>query len=541
MFCVCFLGLFVKRNTEMKTFSNVWGLLVAFMVMFGQNVMLGLITEIVSELETLNARMDKSMTTYKGMVKALKDVTAKEGATDEEKTKASSDLEASKVEFEAAKAAFKTEMANVKALKDADDLAAEHKALSKTIVPVGGISGDTRLDAQANDEVNNERERCKGFEQFLTDERGIKSLSDNLRTEMSPKSDRFNQGADGLVLPKTLRRMVMGDAFERMFDYSSDVTKWLDDFLQDPAAARANAKAMNDDMVDKASAQIISTGTASNLYQTAFQNTMLEMPTPAPTILGRSTVVPCPTGSIKWPKLTQTDANEFGAVSIAWTTEGAIKDTTTPSWTNVTISTNECAARTAISFTTLRRSGIPLAALVSRLFRGAMVYFLDGYFLTGNGSGQPTGLLNTDQIKTFSRQGSSGLVWQDFVNAKYDLQHYHRDQGTFICHDDGLKAMELAVDSENRPLNIADTSKGLSPLVSGKPYIATDRSTYASDGDLFFGDLREYIVAMEQEIVVKESDHAQFYEDSKAFLVIALAGGQFAQPRAGTISSDHNS
>lgn len=270
-----------------------------------------------------------------------------------------------------------------------------------------------------------------------------------------------------------------------------------------------------------------------------FQKKLLELPAEAPHILDRATVVPAPLGTVTWPRLVQTDTNEYGGVAICWISEGGEKAETEAEFDQVKISTNEVSAYTELSHTLLDRSFLNLDALVARLFRGAINDALDNAFLTGSGTGQPLGIINTTGIRTVTRATAGVVSHADLVNLKYAVRPYHRAAGTFVLEDSVTQSLELTYDTLGRTLFAPSVAGTVPDRLVGKPWLDTTRlPALGTTGDVLFGDLREYIVAMEKEVVVRRSDHYRFRNNLAAFTVVCLVGGELVQPRVMSILQD---
>lgn len=370
--------------------------------------------------------------------------------------------------------------------------------------------------AQPTDRESDQREIRRGFAEYCQG----KTIADRMREALAPKSKsgKFGKEAsDGVVLPDTIAAAIMGGRWAKAMGYT-------------------------DRMAREYAGKVGTSGTAAyagNLVPSQDLQAMLLQLAPEPTsILGMATVVPCPYGTLTWPRLQQTDSNEYGGVSISWISEGASKTESDPTFQQITITTHELAAYTEVSHTLLRRSILDLEQILSTLYRDALQSAMETAFLSGTGTGQPTGVVNEAGIRTVNRAGAGAVAYADLVNLKHALQPYHRANAKFMLHDGVEGALELLTDTQNRPLFNSDVSNGPYTRLVGYPYIVTERQpTLGSDGDVIFGDWRQYIVPMEQEVVVKRSSHYKFQSNLESFTVHAVVGGRLAIPRAMAILS----
>lgn len=363
--------------------------------------------------------------------------------------------------------------------------------------PAGSVA--PTVPAEPKDRAKEMREESQMFVRYMQG----KALSDREREHMAPTSDSFDQGADGICIPRHLREAFLGKRWH-----------W--------ATTRGKA--------------LVSSGSGQgeeNLVPEEYIARLLELPTEPTHILGMATVIPTDTGTVTLPRLVQTDANEYGGMSFEVISEGAEKPETEPEFEQIEITAYEIAGYTEISQRMLSRSAIDLEALLGRLYRSGVNDYLDSLFLTGTGVGQPTGIVNTAGIRTVNRAAANDVDYDDLVELKHAVLPHHRDAARFFIHDDVELNLEKDKDSQNRPLFSASTAAGPYDRLVGYPYNVTLRQpAIGSDGDVIFGDVREYAIATEEEIVVKRSEHYKFRENLIAFVVYCVMGGRLWQPRA---------
>jgi len=329
----------------------------------------------------------------------------------------------------------------------------------------------------------------------------ISDIPEKLRTEMTPDPEKFPEGSAGLKAPHSLAKAIFGE-------------RW--------GKAMARGK------------EILSTDTsAGSLIPQDYRAQLLEL-TPEPThILGMATIIPSTTGAVVWPRMVQTDTSEYGGVSFSWISEGGSKPETEPEFEQITINTHEIAGYTEISLRMLSRSAINLEQLLARLYRDAMRAELDYRFLNGSGTGEPNGAINEAGIRTQARVTAGAVGYTDLVRLKHQIRSYHRPRCNFMLHDDVEQGLELLTDTGGKPLFNASVASGPYDRLVGYPYIVGYRQpALGSDGDVIYGDWSEYIVAMEQDVVIKRSDHYKFRNNLAAFVCYAVVGGRLVQPRA---------
>jgi len=334
-------------------------------------------------------------------------------------------------------------------------------------------------------------------------------LSGEERNLIVPKSLAEGlKGKDAVRMPPSLVCKIMGPTYARAFGKTMYSTAT-------PAGTATNPSA------------------AQNLVPPEFRAELQQLPYDQPSVFDRVTVVPSSTGLVTWPALVQTAANEFGGVAFQWLGEGAEKPETEPEFEQKEIATHELSGYTEISERLLARSSINLETLLASLFRGAMVYTIDNAILQGSGTGQPLGIINTTGINLVTRAAAEAVGYADLVNLKHAVKAVHRGGATFCLEDSVETGLELLTDTQGRPLFNASVANGPYDRLTGYPYIVgTNNPALGYVGDIVYGNLRHYVLVMEEDITLARSEHVKFRENKIAFKVFTVVGGRLLQPRA---------
>jgi len=438
-----------------------------------------------------------------------------EAKTDEAKTAAQSALDAKDAEW----GALTGKIAIAKADGAKRALLDEAKALAKVHVP-GSVTGAAgTVIAGTENPTEGARD---AFFMYVAGKR----LSDRQMELIRPDQEvwKDKQGADGVVMPKSLARAIMprsyGDA------YFSPRGKAMMSFLD----AREQA------IADGTLAEFGKTMSSANagdasLVPQEYIRQLLELPGEGNALQSMVTVMPSSTGVLTIPRLIQTDANEFG-VSFTWIDEGGQKEETEPDFEQITIQTFELAGYTEITNRLLSRSAFALEPLLARLYRDAMANQFMNVIINGSGVGQPLGVINTAGIRLVARNTAGTVGWVDVVNLKHALQSYHWPNTSYVLDSTVLQRLERATDTIGRPLWNAGVSAGPVDRINGSPYLTTELSPNVGlAGDIIFANWRWYWLVVEQDVVVKRSEHYRFRNNITAFTVCAVVGGRAVEPR----------
>lgn len=383
--------------------------------------------------------------------------------------------------------------------------------LSKTDTTGKTLGNENVVPAQPEDVVQKQIDQLNICHKYLTGDPKEVKLSGEEMKLVKPDGEAFKAGANGVKLPLCTTLKMFGVKWARSVGYS-------------PAEISVAMKAST----------MVSSNDALGGYTVPedFRNTLLDLPVEEAHILPRATVIPSSTGEVTIPKAKQTDSDEYGGMAGAWISEGGAKTKSDTQFEQVKISAHEYAMYTQVSIRLLARSAIAMENWIVTRGRQKCLDALDAAFINGDGSGKPTGILQTAGIRTIARQTADAVTWRDIVRLKRALKPYHRAGGTFIMDDTVGGYLEETKDNEGRTLFTASVANGLVDRLAGYPFVESTRTPdLGTSGDIFFGDLREYYVPMEQDVVAKRSDDYDIVHNLATIVIFVVVGGELVQPR----------
>ena len=351
-----------------------------------------------------------------------------------------------------------------------------------------------KFEASPRNYAREEIDHVKMFGKYLTGE----PLSGQEVEHMRPRSERWGSDAQkGMRVPMAVARAMLGLPVSAIPHLSTDADG------------------------------------GANLFDREYVEQLLQLAPEPTSLLSRVTVIPTATGDIRIPRLVQTDSDEYGGVSFDYIDEGAAKPETEAKFEQVTIATHEAAGYTEVSHTLMRRSVFDIVALIGTLFREAMADFIETGIINGSGSGQPLGIVNTSGVREQVRATAGEISYADLVRMKYALRPQHRAASAWLMQDEEVLALELLTDTQSRPLFRASMDAGPVDRLLGYPYVSSTRMPDAGDdASVWFANLSQYWLAMEQEVVIRTSEHFQFRKNLEALSVYVVFGGRLVQPRS---------
>ena len=162
-----------------------------------------------------------------------------------------------------------------------------------------------------------------------------------------------------------------------------------------------------------------------------------------------------------------------------------------------------------------------------RPFRGAAKYELSKKVLRGTGTNQPQGIIAATDINDVARQTVNQVVHKDLTNLLYAVAMARRLGGRFILDDSVEKYLVQLEDGQGRTLFTTDMSSGPKYNLAGYPYTAHEYGpTLGTEGDVVFGNPQQYALAVEEDIAIARSEHAEFKKGLVVFRMIMFVGGK---------------
>lgn len=469
------------------------------------------------ELSELQKMIDGNIAELDAVMTNMEGVRGKTDLSDEDKDKQVKLLEDQFTLLRGKNEGFKADLDRHQVLAD---LRKTQEAAGKAaeLVPTkvqntdGGAEGEVGSASEAEAEVRgklmavarNEYREERGKSLMFCDWMACRPVPDKFKEEMQPKNQGFKgkvQSEGAMVMPASMAARILS------MPYSG-----------------------------KSDGLLLSTGAGGHgeefLFDREFRPRLLELPPEPGVVYPRVTRVPTITGTVLWPKLVQTDADEHGTVAVTWSVEGAEKGKTDPLFEQVTISTNELTAQTQISRTLLNRSAIDMEALIPRMFNNSITHELDKVVLNGSGTGRPLGVIQDASVRSKFREVVNQISYADLVSMKYAIRSHHRGNAVWVVADDAVAHLIGQKDLNGVPFFVPNPLAGQMDRLLGIPMLTTHRTELGDTGDVLLGDWSQYISPVEQEILVQRSEHRHMELGVVLFVVSVLVGGKPVQGRA---------
>jgi len=274
-------------------------------------------------------------------------------------------------------------------------------------------------------------------------------------------------------------------------------------------------------------------GGRANLLYPQYGTQINQLPSENPSLFDRVTKKPVVGGTLIETRLKQDDANEFGGVEVQWTDEEADAPNTEMEIERITINCHPVKAYTSATRTLLSRDRFGIEAEIVDKFRKALGAKFDQAIMHGSGNKQPLGIRLFDEVRRVNRATAGKVAYADLNALKHAVLPHHRNGATWAMSDTVLEQLEGAKDTLGRPLFSMSVGSGPLDRMLNYPWFVTSRcSSVGTSGDILYGNLLNYWFAIEEEVVIARSEHAEFKKGGIAWRLDALAGGRPMYGRA---------
>lgn len=267
-----------------------------------------------------------------------------------------------------------------------------------------------------------------------------------------------------------------------------------------------------------------------------FRSQLLSLSLGSSIVRPRAVTIPMSSATLTLPMIDETSrvSSVFGGVIVYRTEEGAELTESAAAFGAIKLIASK---QTALAHVTneLVRDVPAFAAYIEQTFPPAMAFEEDYDFLTGNGAGEPLGMLhanNTAIIEVAKETGQTAatIVWQNVLKM-YARFYGNYERAIWIASPDTfveLATMALTVGTGGSAVWLTDGTQRPRLTLLGAPVFMTEKApaVLGTRGDLSLVDPGFYLIGDRQMITVDSSPHVKFTSDKTTFRAIARNDGQ---------------
>lgn len=171
-----------------------------------------------------------------------------------------------------------------------------------------------------------------------------------------------------------------------------------------------------------------------------------------------------------------------------------------------------------------------IESLLTTKFGEALVYALNEYIVSGNGTNVPKGILNGGSVVTVAKESSqsaAGIIAENVVKMFSRLHPMAQRGAVWLVSPDAYAVLPLMVIG-TQPVFVPPSGLEAAPFgtLLGRPvYISEEASALGTLNDIMLMDLKSYLLVERKAGDVSSSNHFLFDRDTNCVKIVARYGG----------------
>lgn len=378
---------------------------------------------------------------------------------------------------------------------------------------------DVELTRQVKEETQRvlaeylrENENVKGLE--LMDKGGVDAVTRSASAHFQPKA--------------------MGAKFKAS-EYGETLAQFLIDIS--PKAYMTQELSDKRESLKNAAASSGEPASGGFLVPEAFRAELLSLSLEASVVRPRARIVPMETSRVIYPYIDDTShtANVFGGVQGHWTPESGSMTDVAATFGRLALEAWKLTAFANVPNELIADSAISFEAFIRSTFPQALAYFADVAFLSGNGAGQPLGILTDGnaakvEVPEESGQAAGTIVWENLVKMYSRMLPQSLGSAVWLVSPATfaeLATMALSVGTGGGPIWINNGVGGPPGTILGRPIVISEKVPNLGEaGDVNFIDFSYYLVGDRQAMTVASSEHFRFQNGETSFKFVERLDGR---------------
>ena len=229
--------------------------------------------------------------------------------------------------------------------------------------------------------------------------------------------------------------------------------------------------------------------------------------------------------------------------SASWMDEEGAYQESDEAFGQVNLDAHKLGTLVKVSEELLQDSAFDLEGYLTSEFIRRMNVAEETAFLTGNGTGKPTGILNATgggQVGV-TTAGATALTADEIIDLFYSLKGPYRDNAIWILNDSTVKAIRKLKKGDGEYLWQPAIKDGQVNTILGRPYYTSSAMPEIAAGakTIIFGDLSYYWIGDRQGISYKRLNELYAGNGQVGFLASKRLDGKTVLPEAIKILQQH--
>jgi len=183
----------------------------------------------------------------------------------------------------------------------------------------------------------------------------------------------------------------------------------------------------------------------------------------------------------------------------SWVDEGAAIPESNDTFGQVNLGAHKLATLLKISEELLNDSAFNLEQYAAKEFGRRIGRGEEEAFISGNGTGRPTGFLNTAQVG-ITAASATAITFDEVIDLYHSLREPYRRNAVFIVNDQTVKAIRKLKDSSGQYLWMPSMIAGTPDTILGRPVKTSNFMPTIAAGKkaIAFGDFSYFWIADRQ-------------------------------------------
>ena len=216
-----------------------------------------------------------------------------------------------------------------------------------------------------------------------------------------------------------------------------------------------------------------------------------------------------------------------------WTDEGSEYTESDDEFGTVSLGAHKLSTIIKVSEELLNDSAFNLETYISSEFARRMGAAEELAFINGNGTGKPTGVLNTAEVGVTSAV-SNAITTDEIIDLYHSLRTPYRKNAVFMSSDSTIKAIRKLKDSNGQYLWQPSIKDGETDTLLGKPVYTSSSIANAASGTkpIAFGDLSYYWIGDRQGVTFRRLNELYAANGQVGFLTTKRVDARLIVPEA---------
>jgi HK97 family phage major capsid protein len=218
----------------------------------------------------------------------------------------------------------------------------------------------------------------------------------------------------------------------------------------------------------------------------------------------------------------------FGGFSPVWLEEAGVATDQIATLRQIVLTAYKLGLYTSVS-NELAIDGLDFATQIEQTLMKAMSFTLDYYYLRGDGTNKPLGVLNCPSLIEVPREGAGAISFADVTNMYSRIHPVAATKATWVANYEVIPQLLTMTDTGGVNL----VWKGNPNDFLGLPLIKTEKTPGLGDtGDLLLADFSHYAIGLRREMSIERSNAPGWEQDLSSYRILLRTDGRdtWAEP-----------